>query len=205
MNQDGTMGPAHENNIIMKIGNDVPKEVQQIIIEEHHNDPVHGHPGIARTMELIQRNYQFSGMKDKVASYIAKCEDCKKNKHSTHAPYGEMQAQELPREPWADISIDFVTGLPVSRDPVTQISYDAILVVVDQFTKQAEYIAFRKDFTAVQLAYIINDKIIRHHGIPKSIISDRDKLFTSNFWTTLLAAIGTKKKLSTAYHPQTDG
>jgi len=84
------------------------------------------------------------------------------------------------------------------------VSYNAILIVVDCFTKQAEYIAFRKDFTAVQLAHIINDRIIRHYSVPKSIISNRDKLFTSNFWTTLLAAIRTKRKLSTAYHPQTD-
>jgi hypothetical protein len=68
-----------------------------------------------------------------------------------------MQAIELPNELWADISIDFVTGLLVWRDPVTKVLYDAILVVVNQFTKQAEYIAFRKDFTAVQLAHIIND------------------------------------------------
>jgi hypothetical protein len=115
-----------------------------------------------------------------------------------------MQAMELPNAPWLDISINFVTSLLVLRDPVTKVSYDAILVVVDRFTKQAEYIAFRKNFTAVQLAHIINDRIIRYHGIPKSIISDRDKLFTSNFWTALLAAIGTRKKLLTAYHPQTD-
>jgi hypothetical protein len=66
-------------------------------------------------------------------------------------------------------------------------------------------IPFRNDYTAEQLAYIFYDRIIRHYGILKSIISDRDKLFMSNFWTTLLAAIGTKRKLSTAYYPQTDG
>ena len=204
-NKNRSLGPAKMLNQIMKIASEVPEELQEAIIQQHHDDPVHGHPGIARTMELIKRNYEFPNMKDKVTSFIAKCADCQKNKHSTHAPYGEMQAMELPDAPWSDISMDFVTGLPVSRDPVTQVSYDAILVVVDRFTKQAEYIAFRKDFTAVQLAHIINDRIIRYHGIPKSIISDRDKLFTSNFWTTLLAAIGTKRKLSTAYYPQIDG
>jgi transposase InsO family protein len=206
VNDDGSLGPAKTlNNLMMTITHEVPEELQEAIIAQHHDDPVHGHPGIGRTMELIKRNYEFPGMKDKIASFIAKCADCQKNKHSTHAPYGEMQAMELPDAPWSDISMDFVTGLPVSRDPVTKVSYDAILIVIDRYTKQVEYIAFRKDYTAVQLAHIMNDRIIRHHGIPKSIISDRDKLFTSNFWTTLLAAIGTKKKLSTAYHPQTDG
>ncbi|CAE7205188.1 Pol protein [Pyrenophora teres f. teres] len=156
-------------------------------------------------MELIRRNYEFLGIKEKVTLFIAKCAECQKNKYNTHAPYSKMQALELPTEPWADISIDFITGLPVSRDPATNIGYNAILVVIDRFTKQAEYIPFRNDFTAVHLAHIINDRIIRHYSIPKSIISDRDKLFTSNFWTTLLAAIGTKRKLSTAFHPQTDG
>ena len=84
-----------------------------------------------QTMELIRRNYEFPKMKDKVTSFIAKCADCQKNKHSTHAPYREMQAMELPKAPWSDISIDFVTGLLVSRDPVTQVLYNAILVVVD--------------------------------------------------------------------------
>ena len=204
VNDDGSLGPAKTLNSILRVTSEVPEELREAIIKQHHDDPVHGHPGITRTMELIQRNYEFPNIKSKITAFIAKCADCQKNKHSTHAPYGEMQAMELPDQPWSDISMDFVTGLPVSRDPVTQVSYDAILVVVDRFTKQAEYIAFRKDFTAVQLAHIINDRIIRHHGIPKSIISDRDKLFTSNFWTTLLAAIGTKRKLSTAYHPQTD-
>lgn len=101
--------------------------------------------------------------------------------------------------------MDFVTGLPNSRDPVTDIVYDAILVIVDRLTKYALMIPFRKDFTAKQLGHIIVDRLVRNHGIPKTIISDRDKLFTSNYWTTLMADIGTKRKLSTAYHPETDG
>ena len=140
---------------MMTITHEVLEELQEAIIAQHYDDPVHGHPGIARTMELIKRNYEFLGMKDKIASFIAKCADCQKNKHSTHALYGEMQAMELPDALWSDISMDFVTGLLVLRDPVTKVSYDAILVVVDRFTKQAEYIAFRKDYTAVQLAHII--------------------------------------------------
>jgi transposase InsO family protein len=204
--KDGSLGPAKAiNNLIMSIGVEVPEELQESIIRQHHDDPVHGHPGIDRTMEQIQRNYQFKNMKDKVTSYIKKCADCQKNKHSTHAPYGEMQPMELPQEPWTDISMDFVTGLPLSKDPATGLSYDAILVIVDRFTKYALMIPFRRDYTAVQLAHVLKDRLIRDHGIPKTIISDRDKLFTSNYWATLMAEIGTKRKLSTAYHPETDG
>lgn len=204
--EDGSLGPAkYINNLTMRIGIDVPEELQEQIIRQHHDDTVHGHPGITRTLELIQRNYQFKNMKEKVHAYIDRCVSCKQNKHSTHAPYGEMQPMELPTEPWTDISIDFVTGLPLSKDPVTELSYDAIMVIVDRFTKYAMMIPFRRDYTAVQLAHVLKDRLYRYHGIPKSIISDRDKLFTSNYWTTFLAEIGTQRKLSTAYHPQTDG
>jgi hypothetical protein len=92
-----------------------------------------------------------------------------------------MQALELPNEPWTDISIDFVTGLLPSRDLATNISYNAIKVVICRFTKEVEIILFRNDYTAEQLAYIFYNRIIRHYSIPKSIISNRDKLFTSNF------------------------
>jgi transposase InsO family protein len=204
-NKDGTLGPSKEICSIFKITTTVPEELQQSIIESHHDDPVYGHPGIARTMELIRRNYDFPGMKDKVASYIKKCADCQRNKHSTHAPYGESQPMELPTGPWDDISMDFVTGLPLSKDPVTENAYDSILVIVDRFTKYALMIPFRRDYTTVQLAQVIKDRLFRHFGLPKSIISDRDKLFTSNYWATLMAEIGIQRKLSTAYHPETDG
>jgi hypothetical protein len=143
-------------------------------------------------------------MKDKVALYIKKYTDCQRNKHSTHAPYGEMQPMELPSELWSDISMDFVTGLPLSKDPTTGLSYNAILVIVDRFTKYTLMIPFRQDYTAVQLAHVLKDRLIRDYSIPKTIISDRDKLFTSNYWATLMAEIRTQRKLSTAYHPETD-
>jgi transposase InsO family protein len=204
-NKDGSLGPSKEVCSILRITHEVPEELQAGLIRSYHDDPVYGHPGITRTMELIRRNYEFKNMKDKVTDFIKKCADCQRNKHSTHAEYGEMQAIELPTEPWTDISMDFVTGLPESKDPTTGLKYDAILVVVDRFTKAAEYIPFRKNYTAEQLGHVLKDRVFRYHGIPKTIISDRDKLFTSNYWATLMAAIGTQRKLSTAYHPQTDG
>jgi hypothetical protein len=92
-----------------------------------------------------------------------------------------MQALELPNEPWTDISIDFITRLLELRDPVTKLKYDLILVVVDRFTKAIEVILFQRNYTAVQLGYVINDKVIRYYRILKTIISDRDKLFTLNY------------------------
>jgi uncharacterized membrane protein len=79
----------------MSIRIEVPEELQESIIRQHHDDPVYGHPGVAQTIEQIQRNYQFKNIKKKVTLYIKKCTDCQKNKHSTHASYGEMQPIEL--------------------------------------------------------------------------------------------------------------
>ena len=210
-NNDGSLGPSQQLNLTMVVQGEhhvpsqVPEELQEEVISNHHDDPLHGHPGITRTMELIKRHYEFPNMRNKVGKFIKNCVSCQQNKHSTHAKYGEAQAMEPPTAPWTNITMDFVTQLPSSKDPVTGYNYDSIFVVVDRFTKYAEMIPFRHSYTAEQLAHVFKDRIIRYHGIPESIISDRDKLFTSNYWTTLLAAIGTKKKLSTAYHPQTDG
>jgi hypothetical protein len=210
-NTDGSLGPSQQLNLTMVVQGEhhipskVPEELEEEVISNHHDDPLHGHPGIARTMELIRRHYEFPNMRDKVTKFIKNCVSCQQNKHSTHAQYGEAQAMEPPTAPWTNITMDFVTQLPPSKDPVTEYTYDSIFVVVDRFTKYAEMIPFRHNYTAQQLAHVFKDRIIRNHGIPESIISDRDKLFTSNHWTTLMAAMGTKKKLSTAYHPQTDG
>jgi hypothetical protein len=204
-NEDGSYGPSHECNNIMRIRPELPKEFEELVIRQHHDDASHGHQGTARTVELIQRNYHFPNMRQKVERYIRKCIQCQKNKHATHAKYGEAQAMELPTAPWEDIAMDFITDLPESADEVTGYKYNGILNVVCRFTKGAEFIPFRKDFTAKQLAEIFKDRIYRYHGIPKTIISDRDKLFTSNFWQTFLAEAGVRRKLSTAYHPETDG
>jgi hypothetical protein len=182
INADGSLGPARQlNQLIISIRIKVPEELQESIIQQHHDNPVHGHPRVARTIEQIQRNYQFKNIKEKVTSYIKKYADCQKNKHSTHAPYGEMQPIELPSKPWTNISIDFVTGLPLSKDPTTGLSYNSILVIVDRFTKYALIIPFQQDYTAVQLAHVLKDRLIQDHSIPKTIISNRDKLFTSNY------------------------
>jgi hypothetical protein len=115
-----------------------------------------------------------------------------------------MQPIELPEKPWTNILMDFVTGLPLLRDPATGLAYDAILVIVDRFTKYTLFIPFRKNYTAVQLAHILKDRLIRNYSIPKLIISNRDKLFISNYWATLMAEIGTQRKLSIAYYLETD-
>ena len=101
--------------------------------------------------------------------------------------------------------MDFIVKLPLSKDTITDTKYDSILVVVDRLTKYAHFIPWKEKRNAKNLAKVILKEIIANHGIPQKIISDRDKLFTSKFWNTWTRQLGTKIKLSTAYHPQTDG
>ena len=101
--------------------------------------------------------------------------------------------------------MDFITKLPKSKDPVTGITYDAIMVIVDRFTKYLITVPFKETHTAEQLGHLLLDRLVRDHGVPITIITDRDKLFMSNYWKTISAVMGTKPKMSTAYHPQTDG
>ena len=100
--------------------------------------------------------------------------------------------------------MDFIVKLPKSEDISTEMRYDNILVVVDKLTKYVHLIPYKEDFIVKQTTYIILDKVMRYHGILESIMSDRDKIFRSNFWKMLMAEIGTKIKLSTAYYSQTD-
>ena len=101
--------------------------------------------------------------------------------------------------------MDFIVKLLISKDPVIQEEYDAILVIVDRLTKLLYLIPFNEKYTAEQLGFIILDRLIRYYGIPEALISNRDELFTSNYWKILMPLLGTKLKMSTAFHPTTDG
>ncbi len=100
--------------------------------------------------------------------------------------------------------MDFVTGLPISADWKGD-SYDSILVIVDRLTKMVHYKLVKVTIDAPGLAEVVIDVVVRHHGVPESIVMDRGLLFTSKFWSLLCYFLGIKKKLSTAFHPQTDG
>ena len=101
--------------------------------------------------------------------------------------------------------MDWIVKLPASKDPTNGVRMDSILVVVERLTSYRTFIPYREASNTEVLAHTFLKEIVAHHGMPKEIISDRDKLVTSNFWTTLTAQVGVKSKLSTAYHPQTDG
>ncbi|CAA77891.1 Reverse Transcriptase, partial [Cladosporium fulvum T-1 virus] len=183
----------------------VPKDREEECIRQHHDEPTYGHPGTSKTVDLIQRSFSFPQMRLKVLRYIKKCVHCQQNKAARHAKYGHLQFRTPPTKPWDEVTMDFITKLPRSKDRVTGQAYDMILVMVDRLTKYAHFIPASEIYTAEQLGYLVLDRLIRYHGFPEVFITDRDKLFTSNYWKTLMGTIGIKHKLSTAYHPETDG
>ena len=139
-------------------------------------------------------------MKLGVATFVQKCVTCSQVKVEYRKPYSELQQLEIPEWKWDHITMDFVTKLP--RTPSGN---DMIWVIVDRLTKSAHFLATRETATLSKLATLYVDEIVSKHGVPLSIVSDRDSRFNSNFWRGLHRELGTRVHLSTAYHPQTDG
>ncbi|GJZ74159.1 reverse transcriptase domain-containing protein [Tanacetum coccineum] len=144
--------------------------------------------------------YWWPGMKRDIATYVSKCLTCSKVKAEHQRPSGLLQQPEIPEWKWDKITMDFITKLPRSKS-----GHDTIWVIVDRLTKSAHFLAIREDYSTEKLAKIYIDEIVARHGVPVSIISDRDGRFTSRCWQTVQKALGTRLDMSTAYHPQTDG
>jgi hypothetical protein len=183
----------------------VPPEpsVRAEILQIHHDDPLAGHFGRAKTLELIARKYFWLNMESDVKSYIDSCVICMRAKALRQRPYGELQSLPQPDGPWSQLTMDFITDLPPSRRGACV--YDAIWVVVDRYTKMARYIPTVKTLNATELADKFVDEIVRFFGLPMGIVSDRGSVFTSQFWADFCYASKVKRRLSTAFHPQTDG
>jgi transposase InsO family protein len=170
-----------------------------------HDDPTAGHLGHKKTLTLVQRKYYWPKMNRDVKDYVEGCDICQRTKARRRKPAGEMQALSLPAKPFESISLNFITDLPPSKDSVTGNVVDSLLVIVDRYTKEAEYIPCLKTTDAPMLAQLFIRFWFKDHGLPASIISDRGSVFTSRFWKELCFHLGITRGLSTAFHPQTDG
>ncbi len=174
------------------------------LISRHHNNPLVGHFGVEKTGELVVRKYYWLTLQHDVEVYVKGCDICLASKAVRHKSCGDLQLLLVPTYCWKDLSMEFMTGLPILTNWKSE-SNDLIFVIVDRLTIMVHYKPVKVTIDAPDLAEIIINVVVRHHGLPNSIVSDRGSVFTSKFWSSLCYFLGIKQKLSTAFHLQTDG
>uniref|UniRef100_A0A0A9GF89 Integrase catalytic domain-containing protein n=1 Tax=Arundo donax TaxID=35708 RepID=A0A0A9GF89_ARUDO len=151
------------------------------------------------TYQWLKLVFYWPLMKVDVQNLVRECATCQRNKtENVHYP-GLLQPLPIPDLAWSQITMDFIEGLPMSEHK------NVILVVVDRLTKYAHFLALAHPFTPSDVVKIFLDSVYKLHGLPSLIISDRDRIFTSNVWQDLFKSLGVTLRLSTTYHPQTDG
>ncbi|GKD27041.1 putative reverse transcriptase domain-containing protein [Tanacetum coccineum] len=169
-------------------------------MNEAHATRYSVHPGADKMYYDLRGLYWWLGMKKDIAMYVSKCLTCSKVKAEHHKPSGLLQQQEIPEWKWENITMDFINKLPR-----TSSGHDSIWVIVDRLTKSVHFLAIREDYKTEKLARLYINEIVARHGVPVSIISDRNSYFTSRFWQSMQKALGTRLDISTTYHPETNG
>ena len=142
----------------------------------------------------------WPGITRDIKNHVDECSDCQQYKALNYNNSGLLQPLPVPEELWQTITVDFVTALPM-----TEAGYDTLLVVVDKLSKMCHLLPTDATLTAQRFAHLFMDGVVKHHGFPEVIVSDRDKLFTSHFWETIAGLCGTQLARSSAFHPQSDG
>jgi hypothetical protein len=180
----------------------IPKDdsIKGTLLFEAHDSILCGHVGVNKTARMVGQLFDWPNLRQDVRQYVSTCVGCQANKASNQKPIGLMQPLPIPTRRWETVTMDLITHLPMSRQ-----QNDAIIVFVDKLSKMVHYAACKTTVTAPEVARIFFQQIVRHHGVPNAIVSDRDPRFVSHFWQSLWKELGSKLKMSTAYHPQTDG
>jgi hypothetical protein len=182
------------NHLCIPVGS-----IHLLLMQEAHGEGLMWHFGAKKTEDVLASHFFWPKMRRDVERFISHCITCQKAKSRLN-PHGLYISLPVPSIPWVDISIDFVLGLPRTKR-----GRDSIFIVVDQFSKMAYFIPCHKSDHAVYIADLFFKEIVRLHGMPSTIVSDRDAKFLSHFWQTLWNKLCTKLLFSTTCHPQTDG
>ena len=165
-----------------------------------HDHPFSGHAGITKTFEQFSRSYWWPQCRQSVESYVRECDSCQRNKGPHRKPAGLLQPLPIPGTLWESVGMDFITHLPQTRR-----GHTSILVCVDRLSKMVHFIPTKDTATAEEVAQLFIDNVVRLHGCPRDIVSDRDSRFTGRFWDAFCNQMGIISKKSTAWHPETDG
>ncbi|KAL4324042.1 hypothetical protein GQ457_11G007640 [Hibiscus cannabinus] len=179
----------------------IPKELalRSRLLWEYHDSKLGGHAGVNRTYRRLSASFYWAGMRNEVRDYVRQCQTCQRMKIESLSPAGLLQPLPIPSQVFEDLALDFIVGLPKSNGKET------ILVVVDRLTKYAHFFPLPRKFDSKAVAKVLMQGVVKLHGIPKSLVSDRDRVFTSEVWTEMARLQGTELCMSSAYHPQTDG
>jgi hypothetical protein len=183
----------------------VPPRMRNKLIKELHESPEYGHAATDEMVRRLSKVFYIPRLRAKVQEILGNCLACHQNKPKRHKPYGLLQPLQPPERPWTSVTMDFIVKLPKSLEPGSARLCDTILVIVDRLTKAAKFVPTEETITAEECAYEVTKALVSEHGMPEEFITDRDKLFTSKYWGTFMAKLGVKKKLSTSFHPETDG
>jgi hypothetical protein len=180
----------------------VPKnpELRQKILDEAHLSKFSMHPGSNKMYHDLRSLYWWTRMKSEIAKYVSECDTCQRIKASHLKVAGTLQPLPIPSWKWEDLSMDFIVGLPN-----TSRHHDSIWVIVDRLTKTTHFLPIHTTHKTEKYADIYIDQIVRLHGVPRTILSDRGALFVACFWEQLQKSLGTTVIRSSTYHPQTDG
>ncbi|GJU58126.1 putative reverse transcriptase domain-containing protein [Tanacetum coccineum] len=175
-------------------------DLRSVIMHESHKSKYSIHPGSEKMYQDMKKLYWWPNMKADIATYVSKCLTCARVKAEHQRPSGLLVQPAIPEWKWDNITMDFITKLPKSSH-----GFDTIWVIVDRLTKSAHFLPIRENDPLDKLARLYLNRIVARHGIPVSIICDRDGRFTSNFWKSFQKALGTDISMSTAYHLEIDG
>jgi hypothetical protein len=161
------------------------------------------HLGPVKTLAYLKNHVWWKNMTDDTARFCAACKTCTCSKPNNQKPFGLLNPLHMLTQLWQTIEINFIGPLPELSD--RDATYNQITVIIDLLMAMVLLIPSRIDYKAKDVTEMVFQEVYKHYGLPESIVSDRDVLFTSHFWQELHKLIGVKLRLSTAYHPQSDG
>jgi hypothetical protein len=177
------------------------RTLRELIISEAHS--LLAHLGPMKTLTYLKDHVWWKNMTDDTVKFCSTCEMCVHSKPNNQKPYRLLNLLEVPCQPWETIGIDFVELLPELSD--RNASYNQITMGINLLTAMVLLIPSRIDYTAKDVVELVFQEVYKNYGLPENIVSDQDVLFMSHFWQELHKLIGVKLRMSTAYHPQTDG